>query len=445
MNQRARSKGSRYLVLNIYLFGVFSVMALYGCEDDARPPTCMLNSDCPLPESCLEGVCRLECIVSRDCPNNTECIESRCVDPRSGEPGELEDLGDSSSPPDMMSAPPRCQDDSSCDLGSECLAGDCVEVEGFCQQNRDCSSGQVCSGVSYRCVEEDTPRVCVDVGECLANEMCLEGRCQPTSEECSGEMCLEEPQCERDRDCPSPQVCRVGRCEPECVESADCESPLICEADQCVPECVEDRDCMSGEYCLKGECGVECTTQEECEAGFTCRLGRCEEGCASDEECDGALRCVEGMCAPECVMDSECVMDQRCEMSLCVDPEPIPDPYSGTFLISSSTPIRRCNELVSINFDPRVAQTAQDDQSFTLTLVNPPTTYVGQINQGSFTVSWSGLNGNTEHCGALNTSNTYVANFMGPDLFSGVLTVDFFFQVGSCDCRIQWPIIGVRQ
>jgi hypothetical protein len=136
------------------------------------------------------------------------------------------------------------------------------------------------------------------------------------------------------------------------------------------------------------------------------------------------------------------MLGETCERRRCITPE---NPFTGTFLISSSTPIRRCNELVSINFDPRVAQTTQSDQSFTLFLANPPTTYVGQLTGNTFTVSWSGVNGNTEYCGGLTTSNTYVATFTNNDLFTGTLTVDFFFQIGSCDCQIQWPIIGVRQ
>lgn len=243
--------------------------------------------------------------------------------------------------------------------------------------------------------------------------------------------------CTRDRDCDSPLVCRVGRCEPECDAQHLCEPPLICQDAQCVPECVDDRDCEMGEYCIKGECGVECLTDDECEGGLTCR---------------------EGACVPACLTDEECAEGEVCEMSQDGEPRCMPsddppvdppadpvEPYTGLFLISSSTPIKRCNDLVSINFDPRLAETTQEDQRFTLTLVNPPTVYVGNINNGSFTVSWSGLNGQTEHCGSLNTSNTYRANFTGEDIFMGVLTVDFFFQVGSCDCQIQWPILGVRQ
>lgn len=120
-------------------------------------------------------------------------------------------------------------------------------------------------------------------------------------------------------------------------------------------------------------------------------------------------------------------------------------PYDGMFLISSSTPIQRCNPTLSINYDPRSAQTTHNEQSFNLFFPNPPTTYVGEFNEGHFVVSWSGNNGSDINCGPATTSNTYDAQFNGYDFFEGMLTVDFFFPIGACNCRIIWPIIGTRQ
>jgi hypothetical protein len=120
-------------------------------------------------------------------------------------------------------------------------------------------------------------------------------------------------------------------------------------------------------------------------------------------------------------------------------------PYQGAFLISSSTPIQRCNPTLSVNYDPRVAQVTHTPPGFSLHFPNPATTYVGQMTGLTFSVSWSGPNGADLNCGALTSSNRYDATFASPDLFQGTLTVDFFFQVGACNCQIIWPVVGVRQ
>ena len=475
---------------------ILTMCAYFACEAPSASIECELNSDCPLPERCVMNICKLECVETRDCALDEVCQAGRCLSVGADEPP----LSD---PPNMMAPSMSCQLDTDCLSGSACTEGVCRAIEGFCEQNRDCLDNELCSREASRCVERETPRSCVDTGDCFAGEICFERICTAEGDFCPdgdcpmtcgadsdcdmGDICQEglcTLGCRSDQECPGELLCRTGRCAPECAYNSDCIAPLICQEGQCIPECVEDRDCEMGEYCLKGACGVECVVNEDCDEYLICISGRCDPECTEERRCEGGLMCRDQRCQPECLVDSDCPDNLTCRAQICESechperecaeglvcregrcvPECMIDgdcaeglacqdlrcvtpaaPYTGTFLISSSTPIRRCNDLLSINFEPRVAQTTQNAQGFTLFLPNPPTTYVGQLDGESFTVSWSGSNGNTEYCGGLTTSNTYAATFTSEDLFMGTLTVDFFFQVGACDCQIQWPVIGVRQ
>ena len=59
------------------LCGVF-VMG-YACSDDnADSERCEYHTECPIPERCIEGKCRLECRVSTDCTAGARCFEGVC-------------------------------------------------------------------------------------------------------------------------------------------------------------------------------------------------------------------------------------------------------------------------------------------------------------------------------------------------------------------------------
>ena len=447
-----------------------SLAYLTACEDERSDDTCQLNSDCLAPRICFQSRCMIECIETRDCQSGEQCIESRCQ---------------SMNPPPDMSTPPenmrsQCEQARDCQDGEECIDGDCVNIEEVCQRNGDCSSGWVCDRSTRQCIEPLMPGSCFDIDDCFAEEICEAGRCVTdpcldgscmsgclSDTECTEGMICEEGACtlgcSEQLPCEEGLICRMGRCQPECLLNSDCEGQLLCIEQRCRPECVDDLDCEEAEYCIKGSCGIECGTDSECEDSLVCRAGRCEpeceispdcadgelcldnlcqEGCLESEDCEDNLVCEDYQCVPECLDNESCAEGQVCTSGACINQS---NPYSGSFLISSSTPILRCNELTSINYDPRLAQTTQTGNAFTLFFPSPPTNYVGQINDGQFTVSWSGVNGATEYCGTVTTSNTYVASFINEDMFQGTLNVQFFFQIPSCDCQIQWPIVGVRQ
>lgn len=435
---------SRLCALLIY----WGALLALGCEDSETPKSrCTLNSDCPSPRLCIEGGCVLECVESRDCADGLECNEGRCIE------------SSSDADIDMPSSNDECYADPDCEVGHTCLNGRCVALEGFCERNSDCLNGQLCSRETRRCEESDLPSICSTSGDCFAGEVCDSGRCLPDpcldgacevscvrdtdcvgSEICEMNICVLG--CSASRPCSDNEICRSGRCVPECLDQMDCDGGMICETGRCVPECVDHRDCPEGDYCLKGRCGIECEIDLDCEGELVCRDFYCVPQCLSESDCESPFVCQAGECTPECLLDSDCTGAARCQEGLCQIQD---NPYSGTFLLSSATPIIRCNETVSINYDPRIVQATQDNEAFTLIFANPPTSYVGQIRSGHFTVSWSGPNGATAQCGSVNTSNSYTATFSTPDLFQGTLSVQFFFQIPTCDCQITWPILGTRQ
>jgi len=405
--------------------------AVVSCSE-VTSTSCVLNSDCQAPATCSAGVCRVDCVEDRDCLAPLSCQEGVCA------------MG-----PDALT----CGADSDCPVGSECLQGTCETVEGFCQQNGDCPSGSACSRETNRCFEDEGGRPCQDVSDCFADEVCVDGLCQRQSEPqgcvsdadcpeafiCVDAACAQG--CAGDGECPQGQVCQQGRCQ-SCTSDEDCAEGLSCREGVCGSECLGDDDCGEGQRCSEGACGPECLGDDDCGEGQRCSAGACGPECLGDDDCGEGQRCSAGTCGPECVSESDCAPGQVCQEGACVEAA---DSFSGDFLISSPSPIQRCNDFLSINFDPRVAEADHSGRAFSLTFFDPETIYNGVIDGGRFTVSWSGFNGATQNCGDLNTSNTYAASFEGEDTFEGTLTVDFFFQIGSCDCQIRWPVVGTRQ
>lgn len=82
-------------------------------------------------------------------------------------------------------------------------------------------------------------------------------------------------------DCPQGQRCDTdGTCVPatECDDQRPCPSPLVCRQGVCAPECTVDADCAEGQICR----GTMCL----------------ERQCGSDAECDDPLNqsCLDGVC-----------------------------------------------------------------------------------------------------------------------------------------------------
>lgn len=414
--------------------GWLVLLAAAACGDveQGQESPCTLNSDCPPPASCVAGACRVECVEERDCAEGLSCQGGQCV-------------------------PGSCRADADCPYAHACVQGACEAIEGFCQQNSECPSGQACSRATSRCVSDDQGRPCQSTGDCFADEVCQGGQC----------VASEDAGCALNSDCDLGQICAQGRCVAGCTDDAGCPGGQICRQGSCVEGCASDFDCADGQLCRAGRCSAECVRSSDCDGGLICREGRCTPECAEDRDCLSGQRCNGGRCTAQCVDSRDCADDQVCrggqcgpeclglvdcaqgfvcEAGRCVQDLPPDNLYDGTFLISSTDPIQRCNDFIVTQFDSRLGTTAQNGQAFSLTFQGPLTVYNGQLNSTTFDVAWSGPQGFTHQlCGELTTSNRYVATFQSADFFSGTLTINQFYQLGECNCTIVYPITGARQ
>jgi len=185
---------------------------------------------------------------------------------------------------------------------------------------------------------------------------------------------------------------------------------------------VTDGDCSGNQICSAGACALECALNSDCALGQNCVANRCQA---------------------ECVYDSDCGTGETCESGRCQLTQL--NPYSGTFMLSSSSPIQRCNANVLMQYESRLVQATQDLTAYTFVFTE--STYYGTISsQGVFTVSWSGSQGFANStCGNVNSANVFSASFSNPNLFSGTIKTELFFDYGACNCTLYYPITGTRQ
>ena len=115
--------------------------------------------------------------------------------------------------------------------------------EPACLSDASCSSdAPYCRG--FECQVENQPLAC---SQCAENQSCTEaGECVDPP----------EPQCDAQRPCDDPLVCREGQCVPECQSDEECEGEAICLDLQCrVPECETDAQCdRFTESCVQVQC-----------------------------------------------------------------------------------------------------------------------------------------------------------------------------------------------
>jgi len=184
------------------------------------------------------------------------------------------------------------------------------------------------------------------------------------------------PECVRDPDCPTAEVCLNQRCvpEPDPCNPSPCGPGAVCSAQKqgnrysnpicrCEPGLIPNPDTITG-------CKPECRIDPDCVSGYVCDNQRCVE---KPDPCDpspcgpGAVctvnplgnaicRCQPGLipnpdtitgCKPECVVDPDCPGDYICEQQKCIQrPDPCdPSPCGPGALCTvgpSGNPICRC-------------------------------------------------------------------------------------------------------
>ena len=203
---------------------------------------------------------------------------------------------------------PRCEQNSRCVNGSDCVTGICdrgVCADSQCR-GRDCLAGQSC----YRgdCFPE-----CRNQEECPGDsQRCVGGACVPTN--CEGVSCDEDREicylgacyaaCERSRDCRGQGAqCISGACIiPSCsdgIQTGD-ESDVDCGGSQCGP-------CEAGQRCLApSDCAQDAGSWSSCEfsAGDICA----SQGVQSREV--STLECSNNICVGDVETETQsCTRD----------------------------------------------------------------------------------------------------------------------------------------
>jgi len=186
------------------------------------------------------------------------------------------------------------------------------------------------------------------------------------------------PECVRDPDCSTGEVCLNQRCvdEPDPCNPSPCGPGAVCSAPKvgnrfsnpicrCEPGLIPKPDTITG-------CGPECVIDPDCSSGYVCQNKRCIEKpdpcdpspcgpgavCTTNGGGNAICRCEPGLipnpdtisgCKPECVRDPDCPGDYVCEQQRCI---PRPDPCDpspcgpGAFCTvgPSGNPICRCEQ-----------------------------------------------------------------------------------------------------
>jgi peptidoglycan-associated lipoprotein len=139
----------RTLPLGLLFAGV--VLAFAGCRQDY--PTCETDKDCKPQEFCVARTCQ------------------------------------------------QCRDTRDCKAGSQCNAGKCGAIAGYCADRSQCAGGQEC--IANRC------RPCEADGECGPGLKCMQGQCK-------------KAQCATDNDCPQDKDCQNGSCVGRTASPPQC-------------------------------------------------------------------------------------------------------------------------------------------------------------------------------------------------------------------------------
>lgn len=221
---------------------------------------CLINPDCPTGVCGEDNVCA-ECANSSDCPTDRpQCnAENECVECLT-----TVHCGDA--------ALPICADETcvACDGHPTCLD----DALPYCLADRS---------------------ACV---ECVADDACPEGRCEPTAHECV--------ECLENADCTEGEATFCNTTTNTCVEclgDGDCTdagAPFCSPAGACVP-CLTDTHCTDAgaPWCdLDANTCVECLTNDHCGTTAASECGEAGECVTCTEEAS----CTHLVDTPHCAL-----------------------------------------------------------------------------------------------------------------------------------------------
>lgn len=340
---------------------------IYSCEDncvDCEPIVlnicpCEENSDCKSCETCDGNLCVSKCDEGEFCDDTETCVECNedfpCPDGQQCVGGVCE------CPPSKpyKNSKGECVPclEGTCPTGTVCTKDGCEPV--------DCEDG-VYNVVKEKCVQ------CNNTGDCKnPNECCSDNNdcncCPGFIRDYTTGLCIEEPDCDEDSDCPECMVCTSEGCVDivcppgkvcvpgeGCVEECDCANPGCsnpgaacsplpngrCYCHACSGGCDDSTDCGPDCYCngsnqcAPNNCSGKCSDGTDCGPNCGCNDdGDCvpcdSVNCATDpENCSKILGCGcnGGNCEKkndceekDCSNSFDCGQDCTCDEAVCQD------------------------------------------------------------------------------------------------------------------------------
>lgn len=208
-------------------FFLFQIAAIISePHTTERPPSCLPspcgpNSKCQMVSnfpacSCLENYigqppnCRPECVLNSECPSQQACIQQRCKDP----------------------CPGSCGFEATCHVLNHtpiCTCNDGFEGDPFVQ-------------CKPKAIAEDTPIVRDFCSEnpCGINAECVDQQCRCTADYQGNPYEGCRPECTTNADCSRDRACLRSKCVNPCI--GICGQSALCEVVNHIPIC----SCPSG-------------------------------------------------------------------------------------------------------------------------------------------------------------------------------------------------------
>jgi Cys-rich repeat protein len=188
--------------------------------EDFVDVVCNAMEPCLQNQTCFHGNC-LSCLDDEDCGHPRSCVQGRCILP-------VAFVDDTPITKD-------CTEDSHCVPTQACDVEDERNICVACTENSQCYEGQFCKIDTRECVDAD--------GECLGNDDCSAGRF------CAFSQCV---YCTRDSECRVGQICHDYNCR-YCSKDEDCNEGKSCVDGSCT-DCSFDVECAYPKICSDGTC-----------------------------------------------------------------------------------------------------------------------------------------------------------------------------------------------
>jgi hypothetical protein len=287
------------------------------------PSPCGPNSKCQMVGgnpacSCLQNYigappnCRPECVLNSECPSQEACIQQKCRDPCVG----------------------------SCGIDAECRVQNHVPVC-TCREGYEGDPFSSCRPIPV-VTERPIPRDLCNPSPCGANAKCSNGVCTCLSDYHGDPYKGCRPECVLNNDCPRNRACLRNKCVDPCPGT--CGDNARCEVINHIPTC----SCLEG---YAGNAFTRCTLKIEDPITPT---NPCQPSpCGPNSQCrelngQAICSCVSGYigappsCRPECVVSTECPQNKACISQKCIDPCPGTCGYNARCEVINHSPICSC-------------------------------------------------------------------------------------------------------